>query len=156
MTTTPEPRVKTVQDRIESYWDRMGRLNLLTGVIGSEKIKRDIDQSLKNQEAENAHVRKTVWGSDEGNEVADDNMRDTVLGDIIHPTPIIYPTPPQKQSWVGPIVLGALLGCGLPAAAYLGYQAAKEPVPSESSFNDESVSIGLGRIEDYATDNKDE
>jgi hypothetical protein len=127
----------------------MGRINLLTGVIGSERLKRESDQHFRNREAEEAYVRRTVWGSNEEDGVSEDeSMRDTVLGDVIHPTPIVYP--PKQTSPLLPLILGLLLGAGIPLAVLTGYWLARDPAnPTSPEFDDSTVNVGLGRIEDY-------
>lgn len=139
-----------MKDRVMEYWEKMGRLNLLTGTIGAGNLKREGDLHYKNREAEDAHVRKTVWGQDgqtEGDE--GESMRDTVLGDINHPTPIIMPQ--QSSAW--PIVAGLAIASLLPTAAIAGiagYLLSRSDVQVEApEFDDESVSVGLGRIDDY-------
>ena len=164
MNTTPpssrfyeKPMNQTIKQKVTTYWDKMGRLNLLTGVMGAEKLKREADQHLKNREAEEAHVRKNVWGSEESEQsTSDESMRDTVLGDIHHPTPIIMPQ--QSSAW--PIIAGLALASLLPTAAIAGlagYFFSRPDVNIESpEFDDESVSVGLGRIDDYLNENTNE
>jgi hypothetical protein len=124
----------------------MGRLNLLSGVIGANNLKRETDSHHKNREAEESYVRRTVWGSEEAETPEDESMRDTVLGDIIHPTPIIYP---PKQSSIMPALLGTLVGAGIPLALLAGYMLSQPDDSKPPKFDDESVNVGLGRIEDY-------
>lgn len=114
------------------------------------------EERRKNREAESAFARRQ-WGSDPaaGSESdTDDDMRQTILGDVNHPAPIMVP---QPKSSIGPALLAGLLAAGIPTAGLLGYLLARQSAaPSaeidEAAFDDESVSIGLGRIEDYLRD----
>lgn len=140
---------ETTKEKVTKYWEKMGRLNLLTGVIGAENIKRESDQHFKNREAEEAYVRRTAWGSTgEESKSENEGMRDTVLGDIIHPTPVVMPQ--QQQSSLLPAVLGAMLGAGVPLAGLAGYMLNRPATQAEApAFDDESVNVGLGKLEDY-------
>ena len=110
-------------------------------------------EQQRNREAESAHVRKTVWG-EQGNgasEDAEDDMGHTILGDVNHPAPIIMP---QQSSSLAPvaILLAGLLAGGASGAAagyFLSPSGKGDADENAPAFEDESVSIGLGRIEDY-------
>lgn len=54
----------------------------------------------------------------------------------------------QERSSFGPL-LAALLGAAIPGAGLVGYLLSHSPGVSQSSNPDETVEIGLGRIEDY-------
>ena len=122
-----------------------------------EDMEHQWESQQKNREAEESHVRKTVWQSNEGDAVEDDEMRQTVLGDINHPSPIIM-QPQQTQSQIASL----LTGFAIAAASGLGgyYLANKGSTPTETTdpqpieFDDETVSVGLGRIEDYLQNNQ--
>lgn len=103
-----------------------------------------------NEEAENRWFRKTVGG---GNVQAEneDEMGTTILGDITHPAPIIMPPSPQSN-------IGTILGLAgtMAAAAMGGYMYANsgtQPQQVEQqqppAFDDSTIKIGLGRLEDY-------
>ena len=119
-----------------------------------EAMQAAAEERQKNQEAESRAVRSQLWGSDET--VSDDEMRQTILGDIHNPAPIIMPQ--QQQSTVGPLLTGAAIGAmllGVPAAGVAGYLLSKDNEPNvvvSPGFDDSTVSIGLGRIEDYMKD----
>jgi len=104
--------------------------------------------SEANQEAENRSVRKHVWGVDSPDVLQDtDEMGDTILGNVTtHPTQVV-----DKSSKLAPLVLAAVLGAGLPAAGVAGYLLSKVNQPGVAQ-PDESVNLGLGRIEDYLKD----
>ena len=146
-----------------SYWEKMGKLNLWSGILGVHQLRDNHVAHMKNREAEDAHVRKTVWGSEETGDEEPDDMGNTILGDVTYPAPVIVPQQPTtqpQQSNVAPMLAGMALGAsllGLPAAGILGYMLAQpdstpEPAVESVEFADESVSIGLGRIEDYLKD----
>jgi hypothetical protein len=119
--------------------------------------------SQKNQEAENRFVRKKVWGSDEAESEAGEDMGsggNIVLGDVQHPAPIVI----AGQSGGGSDLLKGLaiaaLGAAVPGAGLAGYAlstlladkptppATQPAEPSQSDF-----SVGLGKLEDYLENN---
>jgi len=115
-------------------------------------------EQQRNREAESAHVRRTVWGESGAAtteaDTGEEDMANTILGDVTHPAPIIMP-PPQQSS---PVATAALMMLGLAAGGAAGgaagyLLAGKQPEPAETaepvSLEDGTVSIGLGRIEDY-------
>lgn len=80
-------------------------------------------------------------------------MGTTILGDITHP-PTVVVQQPQNNLW--PIVaagLAAMLPVAGLGAAGLGAAAmhlfTQPQTTKQSEFDDESVRIGLGRLEDY-------
>jgi hypothetical protein len=105
-----------------------------------------------NEEAENRWWRKTVTGESQPVDNADDEeMGNIMLGDVNHPAPVVISPPPQSNS-----IQTALLATALSALAGVGgyLLAAKDSEPSQVpnnqvEFDDSSVTIGLGRIEDY-------
>lgn len=108
---------------------------------------------LKNLEAESAWARKKLYGSEEAVSESED-MGHTILGDVTNPAPIVIA--PQSQGSSGglsqtliPLALGASL-MGVPAAGLAGYFLSKtqSPVAQPTQQQDETVSIGLRKIED--------
>ena len=77
-------------------------------------------------------------------------MGSTILGDITNPAPIVIN---QPQSNLLPIALAALAGLGIPTAMAGGaaamYLLNKPAATQPQTYQDETVSIGLGRIDDY-------
>lgn len=143
------PAAKKLGKAALSRW----KLETLTGLLGYRALMNHQAESEKNQQAENQHVRKSVWGY-EGkkteNESDDDEMGHTILGDVNHPAPIIMPQPQQSQ--LAPM----LAGMGIAAASglagyYLSNKDDTPPVqpPPPIEFQDETISVGLGRIEEY-------
>jgi len=112
-------------------------------------------ETQKNQEAESAYVRKNLWGVGESKQEEDD-MGTTILGDITHPAPIVITQPQQPQNSLLPIALAAMAAIGIPATlgvgALAGYMLTKQPA---QTFQDETVSIGLGKIEYYTSASSD-
>ena len=101
--------------------------------------------SEANQEAENQAVRKQQWGVDSPDVLkGGDDMGDTILGDVTHPTQVIA----DKGSKLAPLLLAAALGAGVPAAGVAGYLWSQAQKP-DLAQSDESVDLGLGKIEDY-------
>lgn len=75
----------------------------------------------------------------------------TVLGDITHPTPIVVAGGNQSSSI--PALAALAAGAMIPGAGIAGYAVSKmleqDPPPAVQPAEDTSVSIGLGRLEDY-------
>lgn len=154
MNTLPQD----AQSRTITYWDRMGKLNLLSGMQAIAGMKRQDREAQKNQAAESAYVRRTAWGSDESDDPleAGDEMGDqTILGDVTNPTPIVIAGSQGGSgalNTLAALALGGLLGGGgLAAGAAATYflsrpTAVVVPVDQQAT---ERVQVGLGRIEDY-------
>lgn len=132
------------------------KIQTLAELTGVQHLKKMADELAKNSEAEAAHVRKSVWGSSE--QQSEDDMSTTILGDVTHP-PAVVVQQPQSNLW--PIVaagLAAMLpvaglgAAGLGAAAMHFMTRPQAPVQQPGQpgdYQDESVRIGLGRLEDY-------
>ena len=144
---------KNAADRVVKYWEQRGKLTNWMGILVGESMERDLDRTNKSQEAEEAWVRKNLWGAtDSETAVAEDDdmgQKTTVLGDILQPQPpavINYPPPAKESNNLLPALVlgGAMLGGG-----YLLSQMNKPEPPKVPSFEDESTSIGLGKLEDY-------
>lgn len=112
------------------------------------------EEQRKNQEAESSKVRKQLWDWEEPVK-SDEEMRQTILGDVTHPAPIIMQQPPQPQSQLPSL----LAGFGIAAASglagyYLSNKDNTAPVQPVApvEFQDETISVGLGRIEDYLSE----
>ena len=109
-----------------------------------------------NEEAENRWFRKTVSG-DEMKVDADDDMGHTILGDITHPAPIIMPQQQPQQNPLMSMLLGAAMTAG---GGAVGYYFANQNTPqvqeqtAPAGFDYETVSVGLGKIEDYLEQTK--
>ena len=110
------------ESKVTTYWEKMGKLNLLMGTINAQDQKKGLEQARKNQEAEASAVRKNVWEWEEPDADEDDMGDQIVLGDIrtIHNPPA--PTPPPAPSPTSSLAK-TLAGFGL-AAAGLGAGAA--------------------------------
>ena len=127
--------------------------------MGAKSVQHHAEMSRRNQEAENRCVRQQLWGNDGGAE-GDDDMGDTILGDVTHPTPIVVAGGRQSSSLL-PTVLAFAAGALIPGAGVAGYllkdaliKPEVTPAPVQE-FTDSTVSIGLGKIEDYVrTDEK--
>lgn len=114
-----------------------------------ESLENNALEQKKNQEAESSWVRKNVWGSEEvaGSE---EDMRTTVLGDINHPPPVVIAPQQNSNSAMMAIALASTLGLGgLAGYFFANREQPQAPVVEQPNFDDESVSIGLGQIEDY-------
>ena len=124
------------------------QLRALGWLNQSEKRQAQTDQ------AERDWYEKQLGGARA--EAADDEMETTILGDIHLNQPQSPAAPlnatPQQQSQLAPL----LAGFAIAAASGLGgyYLASKDdttPVQPSApiEFNDETISVGLGKIEDY-------
>ena len=158
MTSSGTPQTAMVEKAKKAGLARW-TLETLTGLLGIKALQHHEAETEKNVSAENAHVRKTIWGS---SEVADENHDmgnggNIVLGDVQHPTPIVIS---GQQSGGNDFLKGlaiAALGAAIPGAGIAGYlvnQAMSKPTPiaqpATPAFSDQNdFSVGLGKIEDY-------
>ena len=135
--------------------EKMGRIFQWARLGAVDDMHSNWEEQQKNREAESGYARR-FWGGgsggeSNGDEMADDDMRQTILGDVTHPTPVVI-SPPQQQSNTLQTVLMAASLAGV--AGMGGYMLANRdntppPQPNVAEFDDESVNIGLGKIEDY-------
>ena len=154
MTTIQQQVVKAVKSALPRW-----KLEALTGLIGVRSMERMMDINHANLEAEGRWARRTLYGQQSNQETAnpkgpdddgDDMANTTVLGDIT-PTPVVVNNPPQNN--VGSLLLTALMAAGIPTAGLAGYMLAKPQQQAiapavDKGYDDETVTIGLGRIED--------
>jgi hypothetical protein len=144
------PAAKKLGKAALSRW----KLETLTGLLGINALQQHQSESHKNQQAENQHVRKSVWGSEVASQSDDDDMRNIVLGDVNHPTPVVI-APQQQSNGLLPLAIAAALlappvmGVAGLAAGYYMLQKPEATAPIAQEFEDGSIKIGLGRIEDY-------
>tara|TARA_R110000803_G_scaffold197082_1_gene260536 strand:+ start:1288 stop:1725 length:438 start_codon:yes stop_codon:yes gene_type:complete len=120
-----KPSLNPIQETI-NHTVKRGKLEILTGLMGLNNLQHASIQSQKNQEAENAHVRKEAWGFNESAESSDE-MQQTVLGDLQTTTNIT-----NQPSQIGKFILGAGLlatGVGGPVGAYFIADAIKNKEP---------------------------
>ena len=125
-----------------NHFQNEGKISTLEMLASVKNIAATMRENRRNSEAEAAHVRKSVWGEDK---TEDDEMEITVLGDY-NPTP---PQPPPQKSNLLPMALALALGAS-PGLAALGYVLANRG--DDKEFTDQTVTIGLGKIEDYLQD----
>lgn len=128
------------------------KIQSLAELTGVKHLQRTADEISRNSEAEAAHIRKVLWGSEE--KPSEDDMGTTVLGDITHP-PAIIMQQPQNNLWpivaAGLAVMLPVAGLGAASLGALTMYALTKPQPSITTpgFEDESIRIGLGKWEDY-------
>ena len=128
------------------YLNGLGKLKLWSGVMAQQAIQDTHQEQMQNRKAESAWTRKALWDSDES-ETDEMGNQQTILGDVTNPTPIVVAG--SQSSALGPL-LSALLGAAIPGAGLAGYLLSQSPEPVVQPSNpDETVQIGLGRIEDY-------
>lgn len=97
-----QPNCETTKAATIDYLKKRGRLELWSGILANLSMKRADAERAANSEAEAAHVRRTVWGSNVGGE----KMQDTYLGDVTH----VHETKPGNG---GSNLVKGLLGAGL-------------------------------------------
>lgn len=130
---------------------QLGKIQTLAALNSAEDMVDHAEEQRKNREAESAWMRKHVW--DWQGDGESDDMRQTVLGDINNITQPAASAATKSAAWLMPL----LLGMSIPGAAGLGALAmsqfmASKPTENPSGYSDETIEIGLGRIEDYLRD----
>lgn len=148
---------QTNQETLRKHLDRQGRLGQWMSLEAFGWLMGSQERQSANEEAENKWYRKQMAGdamADQGGDAATEteDMRVTILGDITNnqPQQPQAQQPVQSKSSMLPVATAFLAGM-IPAAGLAGYMLSQdEPErPAAASLVDESVSIGLGRIEDY-------
>lgn len=132
------------------HFKRRGKLELLTGLIGAKSLEDHNAETRKNREAESAAVRRDLWGQTDGE--GDDMAGQTILGDVTNPTPIVIAGQQGGSSalqTMATLALGGLLGGGGLAAGMMLNKAPNITAAPVIQQADETLSIGLGKIEDY-------
>lgn len=149
MTSTTDPTIEPPTETLQRHLDRQGRLSQWISLEGFNWLRDSQARQAANEEAENQWWRKTL-GADSKQTAEAEDMGHTILGDITNPAPIIMQPPAPQQSSILPAAAMAV------AAGLGGYLLAdkSEPKPAPNQqpaieFQDETVSVGLGRIEDY-------
>lgn len=112
-------------------------------------------ESQKNQQAEGAYVRRTLWGAreDEGGEEAGE-MRQTIVGDVTNPTPVVIQAPQQSNTLgtiaaiVAAMATGGILGPTVLSALKPTAPVA-QPMQQPQGYTDSTISVGLGKLENY-------
>jgi hypothetical protein len=147
---------KTWKDNFTDFWSRRGKVQTLAELTAVQHMRAMSGELQRNSEAESSYVRKNVWGDGSlaTNDVASNEVNDTILGDyqVNYPTPIIV-QPPPSNPWL-PMLLTAMVA--LAGGGIAGYFARSIPTPEPVEFDDETVELGLGRIEDFIKGTKDE
>ena len=126
--------------------EKKQRLEVATGVEAVHALQAHNRRQQKNLEAEDAAVRKELWGDDGGDDMGD---QQTVLGDyVINQT---GQQAPQKS--LLPLLLAGLVGVGGPLAVGAGVAGhmlidellKEKPAPSTPKFQDETVNLRIGK-----------
>jgi hypothetical protein len=110
--TTTEAPAETLQRHL----DRQGRLSQWISLEAFEWLRDSQSRQAANEEAENRWWRKKWTEGDTmpiGTAGESEEMRQTILGDITNPAPIIMapPQPQQQSPWL-PLALAAAAGVG--------------------------------------------
>lgn len=139
------------QNNFTSFMKGRGKIQQLAELTAVQHMQATAKDIQKNMEAESAEVRRSLWGGDTNKASESEDMGTTILGDVTYPAPVVINQQPQKSSTL-PLLIG-LLASGLVgggAAGVATYLLTRNNAPTQQQFNDETVQIGLGRIEDYA------
>lgn len=125
---------------------KRGRLELLTGLVGINSLQRTSQETLKNQQAENAFVRRNTWGENATSEPVEEDMQ-TVLGDLNTTTNVTNSESPLAKIAIAAGLLAT--GTGVPIAAYFVADAinnrpiAEQPAPVEHTDTDTTIEMSL-------------
>lgn len=139
-----------LQGILSDYYRNRAKITNWTGVQAVQALEDGHEENMKNREAESAAVRRQLWGENSNSGGDPDEMRQTILGDITHPAPIIMPQQ-QQSPWPMTLLAAAVAGLG-------GYWLATKEQPQQQheptqvpavAYQDETISVGLGRLEDY-------
>lgn len=129
------------------HQEQNGKILNLAQLHAVRDMQRAAEEQAKNREAESAHVRRTVWGEQEQTE-GPDEVGHTILGDIQQSPPIVV-SGGGNVGWLAPALLGLAIPTAGLAGAAAAYLATRQPPDDAGVITDETVSIGLGRLEDY-------
>jgi len=144
MISTP----KTPTDRVVSFLDKKGKLELATGMVGLRGLLFSQKQQEKQQSAEDSFVRRKLWGESPETKEAEDVGGHTILGDIVQQPPVIVTG--QQSSGLGQLVGAALLGAsllGIPGAGVAAYLYGKSQQPAAQNTTIEKIEdVGLGLL----------
>lgn len=140
------------------FLENRGKTQQLAELTAVQSMRALAAENQRNSEAEAAYVRRKAW--DEQRKPEDEQSSDmghTILGDITTPPTVVVTGQQQSSVWpMAALVLASLLpvagigaaGAGAVAAYLLTRQPPNEQQP-DPNFEDSSVSIGLGKLEDY-------
>ena len=147
MTSPTKSHEETIQTHLKNQGKiaQLIQLKALGWMAGNEARQAKTDQAERNWYMKQMGEPR----GDEGSE-ADDEMGTTILGDINHPQPVVIQPPPPSN--LMPLALLAL-ATAIPitgAIGTAGYVLAnrERPETTQPGFDDSTVKIGLGRIED--------
>ena len=139
----------------KSHFKKMAGLTTLARQAAVQSLMDHEAESQRNQRAEGAFVRRTLWGAKEDEQDGEqDEMRQTIVGDVTNPTPVII-QPPQQSNTLGTIAAivaamatGGILGPTVLSALKPTAPTA-QPMQQPQGFTDSTVSVGLGKLENY-------
>jgi hypothetical protein len=143
MSTTTEK--KSVADRTIEYVHGNGKLGQFAALKAAKLFGFHADRQKKMIEAEdNAAAKAMGWEMSQAEEGED--VETNVLGDQTTTTNITH----EAAKGLG-TVAAMMLGGSVPLAAIAGAAAwhLLGPKPDGRTFEDETVEIGIGKIEDY-------
>ena len=129
------------------YLKDRGKIQQWGEVIATQDFQAKAAENQRNSEAEAAHARRVVWGeSSETSESDGADVGTTILGDIQQSPPVIYP-PQNNLPLIATLALASLLPMAAAGGGLAAYLLTRDN--EAQPFDDETVQLGLGRIEDY-------
>jgi hypothetical protein len=169
MTTTLDQSKKDLRDHVEleGKLKELAVLNSLNWIQEAQRRQAQIEQAENNWYAKQMGENPSEISASVDRDGATDNSGDesdeseimrgnTILGDVTfqQPPTVVQPAVPlpQPKSTLLPMALLALASAGIPTAGIIGYllnRTPPAPTPIDRSFDDDSLEIGLGRLEDY-------
>lgn len=131
-------------------------MELWTSVIGNRAMESHAREHARNRDAHGRFHRSQIG---QESDTKDDDMGNTILGDVTTPAPVVIAGNSGGSDTLKTLitlVLGGLLGGGgLAAGAAATYFLNRTPeVVSEPNASD-AIRIGLGRLEDFTNEDRD-
>jgi hypothetical protein len=138
------------QTAFTDFWKGRSKIQQLAELTAVQGMAETAAENRRNSEAESAHVRRTLWGEQVADKSETDDMGNTtILGNVTHNVAPPMTQQPKQSSSLLPIVAAAAIGLaggGIGAAAAAYALTDKDPA---QEWTDETLRIGLGKIEDY-------
>ena len=144
-----DPKRKALSETVQHFKTK-GQFEQYSGLEAMRRMKWERQQHAKNREAEEAHVRKHVWGyeGNNGNSGGDEMAEEFVnFGEINNQ----HLAPPRSILPAALVASSLLIGSLGGIAAYVTSQ--DDNAPGVPTMTDETVRLRLGRIEDYEQGN---
>lgn len=155
---TPPPNPRTVQERTVDYLEKKAEIPLIAAMAAAERLSWENERQQRMIDAEDRAAASAMgWEIPEPEPEEEDGLKVTAAGDVKIEQ---HPAAEVAAKGLGALAAG-LLGAAFPGAGIVGALAYhfllapknEPPPPSPASAvaapGDETLEIGLGRIEDY-------